>query len=213
MYPVLPRWSPDGSQILFMAKPPGGGQSEAYIVSSSGGTPRLLLPEDKGAQNAPNWSPDGRRIAFSRGPDRNVPGMIYILDLATHHVSTLPGSEGFSAPQWSPDGRFIEVQADDALSLKIFDLVTEQVWVLQIGREAIWHVWSRDSRFIFFVSLHGNPGVFRIPLKGGMSELVIDLKDFRYAGGPWMALDTTDAPLMLRSSAIDDIYALTLEKK
>jgi eukaryotic-like serine/threonine-protein kinase len=213
MYPVLPRWSPDGSQILFMAKPPGGGQSEAYIVSSSGGTPRLLLPEDKGSQNAPNWSPDGRRIAFSRGPDRNVPGMIYILDLATHHVSTLPGSEGFSSPQWSPDRRFIEVQADDALSLKIFDLVTQQAWVLQIGREAIWHVWSRDSRFIFFVSLHGNPGVFRIPLKGGMPELVIDLKDFRYSGGPWMALDTTDAPLMLRSSAIDDIYALTLEKK
>jgi Tol biopolymer transport system component len=87
MYPVLPRWSPDGSQILFMADTPGG-QSEAYIVSSSGGTPRLLLPEDKGAQDAPNWSPDGRRIAFSRGPDRNVPGPIYILDLATHHVST-----------------------------------------------------------------------------------------------------------------------------
>ncbi|WP_353071714.1 protein kinase domain-containing protein [Tunturiibacter gelidoferens] len=212
MYPVLPRWSPDGSQILFMADTPGG-QSEAYIISSSGGTPRLLLPEDKGAQDAPNWSPDGRRIAFSRGPDRNVPGMIYILDLATHHVSTLPGSEGFSAPQWSPDGRFVEVQADDALGLKIFDLVTQQAWVLQIGREAIWHVWSRDSRFIFFVSLHGNPGVFRIPLKGGMPELVIDLKDFRYARGPWMALDTTDAPLMLRYSGTDDIYALTLEKK
>jgi hypothetical protein len=139
--------------------------------------------------------------------------MIYILDLATHHVSTLPGSEGFSSPQWSPDGRFIEVQADDGLSLKIFDLVTQQTWVLQIGREAIWHVWSRDSRFIFFVSLHDNPGVFRIPLKGGMPELVINLKDFRYGAGPWMALDTTDAPLMLRDSAIDDIYALTLEKK
>jgi hypothetical protein len=62
------------------------------------------------------------------------------------------------------------------------------------------------------VSLHGNPGVFRIPLKSGTPELVIDLKDFRYARGLWMALDTTDAPLMLRYSGTD-IYALTLEKK
>jgi serine/threonine protein kinase/Tol biopolymer transport system component len=212
MYPFLPRWSPDGSQILFMAEAPGG-QSEAYIVSSSGGSPRLLLPEDKGEQVAATWSPDGRRIAFSRGPDRNVPGMIYILDLATHHVSTLPGSEGLFSPQWSPDGRFIEGQAGDVLSLKVFDLVTQQAWVLQAGREALWAVWSRDSRFIFFVSPQGNPGVFRIPLKGGKPELVIDLKNFRYTGGPWMTLDATDAPLMLRYSGTDDIYALTLERK
>ncbi len=213
MYPLLPRWSPDGSQILFMAEPPGS-QLKAYIVSSSGGNPRLLLPEDKGVQGAPNWSPDGRRIAFSRWPDRNSPGMIYILDLATHHVSTLSGSEGFSYPWWSPDGRFIEAQADDGFtSLKIFDLVTQRAWVLQIGREAVWHVWSRDSRFIFFVSPQSNPGVFRIPLKGGKPELVIGLKDFRYVDGPWMALDPTDAPLMLRYSGTDDIYALTLERK
>jgi hypothetical protein len=55
--------------------------------------------------------------------------------------------------------------------------------------------------------------VFRIPLKGGKPELVIDLKNFRYTGGPWMTLDATDAPLMLRYSGTDDIYALTLEKK
>ena len=212
MYPFLPRWSPDGSQILFMVEAPAG-HSEAYIVSSSGGSPRLLLPEDKGEQVAATWSPDGRRIAFSRGPDRNVPGMIYILDLATHQVSTLPGSEGLFSPQWSPDGRFIEGQAGDVLSLKVFDLVTQQAWVLQTGREALWAVWSSDSRFIFFVSPHGNPGVFRIPLKGGNPELVIDLKDFRYAAGPWMTLDATDAPLMLRYSGTDDIYALTLERK
>jgi hypothetical protein len=139
--------------------------------------------------------------------------MIYILDLATHHVSTLPGSEGFFSPQWSPDGRFFEVQAGDVLSLKVFDLVTQQAWVLQIGREALWAVWSRDSRFIFFVSPQGNPGVFQIPLKGGKPELVIDLKNFRYVAGPWMTLDATDAPLMLRYSGTDDIYALTLERK
>ena len=43
MHPMIPRWSPDGSQILFLAR--GG----SYLVPSQGGSiPRLLLPEEKG---------------------------------------------------------------------------------------------------------------------------------------------------------------------
>ncbi len=32
-------------------------------------------------------------------------------DLATHQVTTLPGSEDMSSPRWSPDGRFIAVES------------------------------------------------------------------------------------------------------
>ena len=58
-------------------------------------------------------------------------------------------------------------------------------------------------------------GVFRIPLKGGEPELVVDLKDFHPWGSVyfWMGLDPTDKPLMLRYTGSDDIYALTLEEK
>ena len=116
MHVLQPRWSPDGSKILFMAYPPGG-PFRSYIVSSMGGTPRLLLPEEeKGAEDDPNWSPDGRKIAFSNKQSvRSVqPGAIRILDLASHQVSALPGSEGFWNPRWSPNGRFIAAESDDA---------------------------------------------------------------------------------------------------
>jgi DNA-binding winged helix-turn-helix (wHTH) protein/Tol biopolymer transport system component len=223
IYPQQPRLSPDGSQIAFMTAPTDG-PSKAYVVSSAGGSPRLLFAEDKGAQDDPNWSPDGRRIAFSRTPDirlpqpdvhGNLPGIVYILDLATHQVSTLPGSEGFFSPRWSPDGRFIEAESDNGRSLKIFDLVTQRAWVLETGKQAKWHTWSRDGRFIYFQSVQDHPGVFRIPVQGGKPEMVVDLKDFLSTGigGSYFTLDPTDAPLLLHFNGSDDLYALTLEEK
>lgn len=220
IYPVQPRWSPDGAQLVFMTASTRV-PSKVYVVSSKGGRPRLLFPEGNGEQDFPYWSPDGRRVAFSRTPDSlrgahgNLPGVIYILDLATNHVSTLAGSEGFFAPLWSPDGRFIEAQSDDLHRLKIFDLVTQRAWVLETGMAAIWHPWSRDGRFIYLLSVEGDPGIFRIPAQGGKPELVVDLKTFRGTGtlGYYFTLDPTDAPLLLRYSPNDDLFALTFEKE
>jgi len=236
VHPLQPRWSPDGSKILFMATSPGGpfrsymatspGDSfRSYIVSSMGGTPRLLLPEEeKGAEDDSNWSPDGRKIALSnRQSVRSLqPVAIRILDLASHHVSALPGSTGFWSARWSPNGRFVAASDDVPMqgppqfrSLKIFDLVTHRAWVLRLAIFASSHVWSRDGRFIYFESVSDPKGVFRIPLKGGKPELVVDLKDFNSWGSGvfWMGLDPTDKPLMLRYTGSDDIYALTLEEK
>jgi hypothetical protein len=53
-------------------------------------------------------------------------------------------------------------------------------------------------------------------LSGGDEDRIVDLKEFRnmgwYAGG-WLGLDPTDAPLLLRDTGTDEIYALTLEQK
>ncbi len=42
-----PRWSPDGIRILFFDASSVGNE-KAYIVSSQGGNPKRLLPEDSG---------------------------------------------------------------------------------------------------------------------------------------------------------------------
>ena len=105
MYAVVPRWSPDGSQIVFMNWPLDG-LPNLYVVSSAGGSLRPLVPEVKGALDNPNWSPDGQKIAFSRVPDVHLPqrsfrgntrGIIYILDLATQsgqHAARIGGILG-----------------------------------------------------------------------------------------------------------------------
>jgi dipeptidyl aminopeptidase/acylaminoacyl peptidase len=57
-----PRWSPDGSQILFESN--RDGTSQLYILDlAKGGEPRRVTSIATGANNG-TWSPDGKRIAF-----------------------------------------------------------------------------------------------------------------------------------------------------
>ncbi len=216
LYPRLPSWSPDGTQILFMSSPPHGGDTRAYMVSSQGGIPRLLLPTEAGPETDPNWSPDGRKIVFStsRESGDDAKSVIRILEVDGNHVTTLPGSVGMFSPRWSPDGHSIVTLNSKSIGLNIFDVRTQQ-WSTPYKGPGGFPRWSRDSHSIYFLGLPYNPGVFRIPVTGGDAERITDLKDVHYTGyyGIWFGLDPTDAPLLLRDIGTSDIYALRLEQK
>ena len=218
LYPVNPRWSPDGSQLLFCIDDSKG--LKAYVMSSQGGAPRLLLPDEPGVQSDPGWSPDGGKIVFSTlGSVGNFNSVLKILDLATHQVTTISGSEGVWSPRWSPNGRFIAGLHDGPTGgVKIIDLETQRWTVVQQKGECNWPSWSTDSQFIYCTLIFtegGDPGVFRARISGGEAERVVDLKRFRFTGAMtvYMGLDSTDTPILLRDAGADDIYALTLERK
>ena len=209
-------WSPDGTQIAFMSPTPQG-RRETWIVSSQGGDPRRLLPEDNGAETDPSWSPDGRKITFGTnivGDEGDKNSAIRVLDLASHQVTTLPGSAGMFSPHWSPDGQFIIASPLDISKINLFDVKT-QSWSTIYNGTFAYAAWSSDSRFLYLLRYASNPAVLKIPARGGNPEVVADLKGFRYAGtfGIWFGLDPTDAPLLLRDVGTQDIYALTLERK
>ncbi|HYW40493.1 MAG TPA: winged helix-turn-helix domain-containing protein [Terriglobales bacterium] len=215
LYPLNPSWSPDGSQILF-CNYDSKGHVGAYVISSQGGTPRPLLPEDREGQSDPNWSPDGQKILFSALEKFGAfDSVLRVLDLASHQVMTVPGSEGAWSAQWSPNGRFIlAMSAGRTGGMKIFDFEMQRWTALRAG-DSDFPTWSSDSQFIYFLLPYDNPGVFRIRASGGDAERVVDLKGFRYTGAftLWMGLDPTDTPMLLRDVGTDDIYALTLEER
>jgi Tol biopolymer transport system component len=58
-----PHWSPDGNQLLFIAR------NSAYVSPALGGSKTIVAPgvAGEGAVRSATWSPDGRTIAVVRG--------------------------------------------------------------------------------------------------------------------------------------------------
>jgi len=217
----LPRWSPDGTQIVFQYFSPTANKSLTYIVSSEGGSPPKLLNEiSEFSTMHGNWSPDGRKIVFNAvaGPIIswvNLKFDIRILDLDSRQVTTVPGSTDILGARWSPDGRYLVAGTKDEMHLKLFDFKAQQ-WSDLTPKELVDSPeWSRDGKYVYFRRPRGDIGVFRVSVKGGAAEKIVDLKDWHDAGweGKYMGLDPTDAPLLLRDISSADIYALTLEEK
>ena len=199
-YPLNPRWSPDGSKILFCS-----GQyfrkSQVFIMSSLGGTPQPILPDDREPQNDPTWSPDGQKIVFASGGQNGSELVLQILDLASHQIVTLPGSQGMWSPRWSADGRLI-AGINQSGGCSIFDFDSRRWSELQKG-ECDFPTFSSNGRFVYFIG--GNQdGVYRVGVSGGRVERVVDLKGFHHVGvvGFWMGLDPTDTPMLIRDTFI-----------
>jgi TolB protein len=122
--PFMPRWSPDGTTILFSDI---SSRSEIYVVPAQGGIPSKLLPEDSGVESDPDWSPDGHKVVFgSSWAGKDPKSVIRIFDLDTRQITILPESEGKTDPRWSPDGRSIEANSFDLATLNIFDVGTQR---------------------------------------------------------------------------------------
>ncbi len=214
LYPVLPRWSPDGKNIIFFEfavtadKP-----ARIFEVSPQGGSPRLLLPNDHTQQLDPNWSPDGSKIVFA-GESNDPASAIHILDLTgkgvtSHSVSDLPDSQGLYSPRWSPDGRYISAFSADSRKLLLFDF-RSQKWSELAEGSLSWLNWSHDGQYVYVLDFKEKNAVIRIRISDHKVEQVVDLKDFlstgRYGGSLSLAPD--DSPLLLRDTGSQDVYSV-----
>jgi Tol biopolymer transport system component len=208
-----PHWSPDGKEIVYSGLL-AGGQWQLYTVAIDGGAPRRLLPESAVGID-PTWSPDGNSVLFGQPPtpdNRLVKNVLQIYNLQTQSLSVVPGSEGLRGPRWSPDGRYISATSATApFRLLLFDFKTQK-WAEQARMDAGWQSWSRDSKYIYFLSGEATiENVFRVAVTNNKLEKVLSLKDFRSAGtfGAWLSLTPEDEPLVLRDVSPPEIYALS----
>jgi eukaryotic-like serine/threonine-protein kinase len=209
---AVPRWSPDGAQILYSATQPGMAW-RVSLVSAQGGTPQELTRGEQDAIDA-TWSPDGSRIAFG---DLTGAVPIHVLDLNTRQSSTLPSSENSFSPRWSPDGRHIAALSGDSRKLLIFDLKTEKWSVWVNGTATIgFPTWSREGSYLYYDSIFTEHPTFqRVKLGQARSEPLLELKDLsRYENdfvGPWSGLATDGSFLFVRDLSTQEVYALDLD--
>jgi len=204
----LLRWSPDGTTIVFTET----NSARIYEVSSAGGSPRQLIPDVPGSQWDPNWSPGGDKIVFGGGSG-DAASSIRVINLASHQVSTLPGSQGrFFSPRWSPDGRYLLATSIGSGELALFDFQMQKWTDLAKGVFG-YPNWSKDGQYVYVLDSRGKGAVLRIRISDHKAEQVVDLKNFSSVGsyGTSLALTSDDSPLLLRDAGTQDVYALDWE--
>jgi Tol biopolymer transport system component len=197
---------------VFTAVLPGKGL-KTYLISAAGGAPQQITAEGRNEGDA-NWSPDGNSMVYWSSASWPIGSdvTINILDLRTHKVSIVPGSEGLFSPHWSPDGRHIAALHADSPGSMLFDFKTQK-WTQLESIDAGFPNWSRDSNYLYFFSSGSDAAIYRVRINDHKLEKVVSLKGIRLTigeVGTWCGLGPDDSPLILRDVGSQEIYALDL---
>ena len=209
----LPRWSPDGSKVVFMdvqfSHP-----WKIRLLSSSGGSPELLVQGNTDtAESDPTWTADGNSVIFSES-DSAGHIAIFRSDLTTGKVFSIPNSDGLFSPRVSPDGRCISALTNDLKKLVLFDTNTSHWSPLVEGEEVSYNEWSHDGKYVYVRENRAGAGeLVRVRIKDRVLEHILSLKDFPQLDdlfAAWVGLTPDDAPILMRDRSIQEIYALDL---
>jgi serine/threonine protein kinase len=175
----MPRWSPDGSRILFLAR--GG----VFSAPAFGGAAHQEVPSRPGSVvTSATWSADGREIAYTRGDS------LVARNVATGALRLLTTRADLHSCAWSPNGKWLACVAGNSFYVTVgkttggpmFGNLAPSAIVIvpssggsavSVTDSASLHqspAWSPDGRTLFYVSNEqGTRDVYALSMTDGAS--------------------------------------------
>jgi Tol biopolymer transport system component/DNA-binding winged helix-turn-helix (wHTH) protein len=208
-----PHWSPDGREIAFTALLPGK-TPKTFILAAQGGQARQLTQSGCSELDA-NWSPDGTHMIFGgfpAFPGVSCPDGLQSMDLKTHEISAVPGSEGLWAPRLSPDGKSIVALNTTLHSMMIGERGTGK-WseLVRTSDTVSFPQWSGNGSLVYYFM---QDAMYSIRVKDHKIEKLANISGIPTTGawwGYWDAVDPDGSPLILRDMSMNEIYALDFD--
>jgi Tol biopolymer transport system component len=205
------RWSPNGREIAFAASEPGT-RGRLFLVPVAGGTLRELKAGNYNVGSV-SWFPDGNTIFFNDSIEVGASN-IGSVDLRTMNTAAVPDSSGLVGPFLSPDGQYLAATSLLADKLLLFNLATQK-WSTLLEASVGDLQWSSDSKSLFFDNgFNAEQGIFRVRLADRKVEQITSLKEFRRVVNPWstwFGLTPDGAPLLMRDTGSQEVYALDFD--
>ncbi|HEU5050933.1 MAG TPA: protein kinase [Gemmatimonadales bacterium] len=210
-----PRWSPDGTRVLFLAR--GG----VFSAPAFGGPPRQEIPAQRsGDINWAAWAPDGSRLAFTIGDS--------VFVRATGGESRLvAAAREPSLCSWSPDGGALACASGNVqyagANQQFGNLSPSQLLLVDIASGSVdtltdraasnqSPVWLTDRRILFISNRHGPRDLYTVEVaRSGRAGVVPPLRVSTGLGAHSISLSADGTRLAFAAfSATANVWALPI---
>ena len=167
-----PQYSPDGSRVAFRSN--RSGHNEIWVAESSAPSNPTQRTKIGGAlTGCPRWSPDSKRIACDARPDG--PPDIFVVDAATGEAKriTTESSEDVT-PSWSHDGAWVYFASNRDGTFQVWKAPSNGGAAVQVTKQGGFSPFeSPDGQYVYYAKGRTVPGLWRVPVNGGVEEVVL----------------------------------------
>jgi Tol biopolymer transport system component len=205
---VEPKWSPDGTKLLFITDRDGG-LTEIYVMDSDGNNQKRITNKAD-HEASPSWSPDGTKIIFTSLKNFCCSEIFVINSDGTGETQlTHSGASHESYARWSPDGSKIAfVRNSQAIWIMDSDGNNEKLLTTSAG--VISGIsWSPDGvKIAFATGPDRNLDIFSMNAKDGSDQIRLTDNPDDDSDPAWSPDGKKIVFSSLRDAGISEIYRM-----